>query len=146
MAGGTFILYDSAVLKIGGADFDLNSGTYVAIPVSYSYTPGADHSDFATQIAAYEVSDASTSGSLRKVLTSIEWSKTAANTIRFDADDFAITAGALVKAKYMVIIKKALGQPLGYFDLNVGVTTGVEATVISVTLPAAGFFTGSRST
>lgn len=146
MAAGTFILYDSALEKIGGADFDLNSGTYVAIPMKAAYTPGADHSDFATQMLANEVSDASSSASLRKVLTGIEWSKTAANTIRFSSAAFAISASAVVKVKYIVIIKQALGCPLGYFDTNVGVTTGVEANTISVTLPAAGFFTGSRST
>ena len=146
MAAGTFIVYDSALQKIGGADFDLDSGTYVAIPIKAAYTPGADHSDFATQILTHEVSDASSSVSLRKVLTAIEWSKTAANTIRFDCADFAISASALVKVKYILVIKQALGCPLGYFDTNVGVTTGVEANVINVALPATGFFTGSRST
>lgn len=146
MAAGTFIHYTSAILRMARGAVDIASGTWVAVPLKSSYTPSEDHSDFATQVISSECSDPSSSASLRKVLTTIEWTKSAANNLRFDAADYAISASGVAKVKYILIMKQDASFMLGYFDTNVGVTTGVEVNTINVTLPAAGMWTSTHST
>ena len=146
MAAGTFIHYTSAILKIGRGEIPLHSATWVAVPIKSSYTPSEDHSDFATQIVSHECSDPSSSASLRKTLTTIEWTKGGTNSLRFDAADYVISASGVAKVKYVLIMRQDASFVLGYYDTNVGVTTGVEANTINVTLPAAGMFTSAHLT
>lgn len=143
MAAGTFVVYDSAKLKLGGADIDLDSATFQAVMLDFSYSYNANHSSFSGQIVSFEVSDASSSGSLIKTLTNVNWTLSAANSLKFDADDIVFTASAAVKAKYVLI--KNNNVPVCIMNTDTGTTTGVEATTITVQLPADGFFKVSQN-
>lgn len=136
MAAGTFTFYTNFMEKIGNGTINLETDTLCLALVTSSYTPDGLHSSYAAQVAANEVSASVTSG--LKVLQAVNWTISGSSTVKLDCDDIVVTAAQAMKAKYAVAYTQSAGELVTYVDLDTAAATGVEATQITVQMPAGG--------
>ena len=136
MAAGTFTFYTNFMEKIGNGAINLETDTLCLALVASAYTPDGLHSAYASQVEANVVSS-STSAKLH-VLSNVNWTISGSATVKLDCDDFVTTAAQAMKAKYAVIFTQSALELVTYVDLETGAATGVEATQITVQMPAGG--------
>lgn len=136
MAAGTFTFYTNYMEKAENGAINLEADTLCLALVTSGYVPDGLHSDYATQVQANEVSASVASG--LKVLTNVNWTISGSSVVKLDCDDVVVTAADAMKAKYAVIYTQSALETICYVDLDTAVTTGVEATQITVTMPVGG--------
>ena len=114
MAASTWAVYDGFQQNLGAGGFNLSTDTYDI----HFYTTASNAatsafsalSELNNEIAA--TGGYTTSG---KQLSNPTWTSTATGTMRFDCDDFIITAtgGNLTNIRYAVIIRRSTSGTLG---------------------------------
>ena len=140
MAAGTFNVFDVFKGELGG-ESELNSATFYGVIVSAGWTPAlatdlSASANFPTMSAV-----AGQESATFKVLGNTEWSAVGSNTYKFDFDDITYTYSVATASKYFVVYRKSDNKLVGYCDLNVGDSSGVDATKLSVQVHADGAFT-----
>jgi len=134
MAAGTFTLYNSAREGIGDGTHDLDTHTFKCGFVSAGYTPADSHSLW-SQCSGSEISASGyTAGG--PTMTGVDYTATGSTKVKFTCAAFTVSGTGTKKVKYGVIYNtSASNRLLGYFDMDTGLSTGVEATQITVTFP-----------
>lgn len=146
MAAGKFFTYTTAVKYMLQGNIDLDTQDIVAVPLHQGYTPStASHSALA-QISARQSTG---SGSLvsRKTLTGVAVTGSGAQTVKYTASSFQISAGGdTFKCKYIALFAKSASAGgndnllIGFFDTDTASVTGVEAIQVNVNIPTGGLF------
>lgn len=132
MAAGSFVPYTSFIQKLGQETLNVTTDTLCFALVGTGYTPADSHSLYSTQVAANELSTASTSGA--RTLSNVQWTASGSTCFRLAANAYTTTAGNTITAKYAVIYTQSAGELVAYCDLNTaGAGSTVEATSITLT-------------
>lgn len=146
MAASKFWFFDTwGKYETSGDVSFMNAAGVEAVLLKSSYTPGTSTHSLAAQLTAHQ---ATSSGSIvnARSLAGKHISTSGTNVIKYigsDIDAFS-AGGSEIKAKYCALysLQSAAGglvKPvIGFFDLNVGSTTGVEASQIKITWPSGG--------
>lgn len=144
MAAGKFFFYDSwGKYEVSGDANFMRSAGIKGILLKSSYTPGTSTHSALAQISGFQ---ATSSGSIVNsvALGGRHISTSGTNVIKYLGDSMDFSAGGSdFKAKYLALYQDASASGLafpimGFFDLDTGSTTGVEASQVTITWPSGG--------
>jgi len=146
MASGKFFLYTTAIRNILAGHIDLDGANIYAIPLHRGYTPSTASDSAVAQVLGFQ---STASGTIvnQIALSGLNVTGSGAVAVKFDANDIAgfSSDGDTFDCKYIALWASASAAGvdnllIGFYDTNVGVTTGVEGTQVNVTWPAGGIF------
>ncbi|MCR9254704.1 MAG: hypothetical protein NXI16_01240 [Alphaproteobacteria bacterium] len=145
MAAGNFVVYGLAKQALLTGDIDINSGTFVGVLLTSSYTPDAVAHSLWSDVSANEVSGTGYTAGGAALTMAISH---ASGTVTVDETTNPSWPASTLTAKYFVIVQRAGGslvagdRLLAFVDLDTGggsITTTSQT--LQVTMNASGVFT-----